>query len=229
MGWNLVPIWIDTFFFCNGKKTTISNIQHPFGKLLLLFKIGCHDSHVDMKTKNRNMLPKMQSRQRSTDNVFSSSLGNNRQDLSKIPTKDHDFPTKDLFCCLCIIQLHQITQGPINSFESSTMHHWCLIPNDKINFRHQLGHFHLLCDVANRFIMEINQNLESWMGGLSPRNNKDAIPDEATASTILPCPHRQNKNVVQTNVLPIPPLPYTKNNLPSLFVTTFKINTYALR
>jgi hypothetical protein len=50
--------------------------------------IGCHDSHVDMKTKNCNMLPKMRSRQGSTDNVFSFALGNNRQDLSKISTKD---------------------------------------------------------------------------------------------------------------------------------------------
>jgi hypothetical protein len=123
MGRNFNPIWIDSFFFCNGKKTAISNIQHPFGKLSLLFRIGYHDSHVAMKTKNCNMLPKMRSRQRSTNNVFSSSLGKNRQDLSKIPTKDHGFPTKDLLGCLCIIQLHQITQGPINSFESSSMLH----------------------------------------------------------------------------------------------------------
>ncbi len=83
MGRNLDPIWIDTFF-CNGRKTTISNIRHPFGKLSLLFRIGYHDLHVDMNTKNHNMLPKMRSKQRNTDNVFSSSLGNNRQDLSKI-------------------------------------------------------------------------------------------------------------------------------------------------
>ncbi len=63
---------------------------------------------------------------------------------------------------------------------------------------------------------------------LPPRSSKDAIPNEATASTILPCPHRQDRSVVQTNVLPIPPLPYTKNSLPSLFVTAFKINLYAL-
>jgi hypothetical protein len=48
----------------------------------------------------------------------------------EIPTKDHGFPTKDRLDCLCIIQLHQIMQGPINSFESSTMHHRCFIPND---------------------------------------------------------------------------------------------------
>ncbi|KAH8971434.1 hypothetical protein BDL97_02G142100 [Sphagnum fallax] len=64
---------------------------------------------------------------------------------------------------------------------------------------------------------------------LSPRSNKDAIPDEATTSTILPCPRRWDKSVVQTNVLPVPPLPYTKNSLPSLFFTTFKIVSYALR
>ncbi len=64
---------------------------------------------------------------------------------------------------------------------------------------------------------------------LPPGSNRDAIPDEATASTILPCLHRQDKNVVQTNVLPIPPLPYTKNSLPFLFVTAFKIVSYALR
>ncbi len=153
MGRNLDLISINTFFFCNGKKTTVSNIQHPFGKLLLLFRIGYHDSHVDMKTKNHNMLLKMRSKQQNTNNVFSSSLGNNMHDLSKIPTKDHGFPTKDLFNCLCISQLHQITQGPINNFKSSAMHHWCFIPNDQINFTHQLGHFHLLCDVASRFIM----------------------------------------------------------------------------
>ncbi len=64
---------------------------------------------------------------------------------------------------------------------------------------------------------------------LPPRSNKDAIHDKAIASTILPCPHRWDRSVVQTNVLPIPPLPYTKNNLPSLFVTAFKIISYALR
>ncbi len=63
---------------------------------------------------------------------------------------------------------------------------------------------------------------------LPPRSNKDVIPDETTTITILPCPCRQDRNVVQTNVLLVPPLPYTRNNLPSLFVTTFKIVSYAL-
>ncbi|KAH9531850.1 hypothetical protein CY35_19G058900 [Sphagnum magellanicum] len=63
---------------------------------------------------------------------------------------------------------------------------------------------------------------------LPPKSNKDAIPDDATASMIFPCPHRRDKSVVQTNVLLVPPLPYTKNNLPSLFVTAFKIVSYAL-
>jgi len=57
---------------------------------------------------------------------------------------------------------------------------------------------------------------------LPPGSNKDAIPDEATASTILPCPRRRDRSVVQTNVLPVPPLPYTKNSLPSLFITGSK-------
>ncbi len=138
----------------------------------LPFRIGYHDSHVDMKTNNRNMLPKMWLRQWSNDNVFSSSLGNNRQDLSKIPTKDHSFPTKDLLACLCIIQLHQITKGLINNFESSTMHHRCLIPNDHISFTHQLNHFHMLCDVASRLIVQINRNLESWMGGFAAQKQQ---------------------------------------------------------
>jgi hypothetical protein len=64
---------------------------------------------------------------------------------------------------------------------------------------------------------------------LLPRNNKDAIHDEATASTILPCPRERNNIVVQTNVLSFPPLPYTKNSLPYLFVMAFKIVSYALR
>ncbi|KAH9565998.1 hypothetical protein CY35_04G108700 [Sphagnum magellanicum] len=64
---------------------------------------------------------------------------------------------------------------------------------------------------------------------LPPGSNKDVIPDEATASMILPCPRRRDRSVIQTNVLPVPPLPYMKNSLPSLFVTAFKIVSYALR
>ncbi|KAH8969338.1 hypothetical protein BDL97_02G028500 [Sphagnum fallax] len=68
-------------------------------------------------------------------------------------------------------------------------------------------------------------NLE-WV--VLPISNKDAILDEATANMIFPCPCRWDRSVVQTNVLPTPPLPYTKNSLPSLFVTTFKIVSYAV-
>ncbi|KAH9535404.1 hypothetical protein CY35_17G051500 [Sphagnum magellanicum] len=64
---------------------------------------------------------------------------------------------------------------------------------------------------------------------LLPKNNKDAIPDKGIASTIFPCPHRRDRSVVQTNVLLVPPLPYTRNSLPSLFVMAFKIVSYALR
>jgi hypothetical protein len=63
---------------------------------------------------------------------------------------------------------------------------------------------------------------------LPAKSSKDVIPDEATASTILPCPYRQDRSVVQTNVLLVPPLPYTKNSLPSLFITAFKIVSYVL-
>ncbi len=70
-------------------------------------------------------------------------------------------------------------------------------------------------------------NLE-WVV-LLPKINKDAIPDEAITSMILPCLCRQDRSVVQTNVLLVPPLPYTKKSLPSLFVTAFKIVSYALR
>ncbi|CAK9871460.1 unnamed protein product [Sphagnum jensenii] len=63
---------------------------------------------------------------------------------------------------------------------------------------------------------------------LPPKSNKDAIPNEATTSMILPCPRKQDRSIIQTNVLLIPPLPYTKNSLPSLFVTTFKIILYAM-
>ncbi|KAH9555705.1 hypothetical protein CY35_08G129600 [Sphagnum magellanicum] len=64
---------------------------------------------------------------------------------------------------------------------------------------------------------------------LLPRSNKDVILDEATTSTILPCLHRWDRSVVQTNVLSVPPLPYTKNSLPFLFITTFKIVSYTLQ
>ncbi|CAK9253177.1 unnamed protein product [Sphagnum jensenii] len=63
---------------------------------------------------------------------------------------------------------------------------------------------------------------------LPPKSSKDAIPNEAIVSMILPCFCRRDRSIVQTNVLSVPPLPYTKNSLPSLFVTTFKIISYAL-
>ncbi len=228
MGQNLDPIWIDTFF-CNGKKTVVSNIQHPFGKLLLLFRIGCHDSHVDMKTKNRNMLPKMRSRQQSTDNVFSSSLGNNKQDMSKSPPKTTVFPPK-IFSVTCVssncIKSHKVrlTTSKVRRCiigASSQMIRLALCTNSAT----------FICCV----ILQVNSscrligilNLE-W-AVLLLRSNKNAILDEATTRTILPCFRRRDRSVVQTNVLPIPPLPYTKNSLPSLFVTAFKIVSYALR
>jgi hypothetical protein len=37
-------------------------------------------------------------------------------------------------------------------------------------------------------------NLE-WVV-LPPRSNKDAIPDEATVSTILPCPCKWDRSVI---------------------------------
>ncbi len=218
MGRNLDPIWIDTFFFYNGKKTTVSNIQHPFGKLSLLFKIECHDSHVDMKTKNRNMLPKMWSKQWSTNNVFSSSLGNNRQDLLKIPTEDHGFPTKDLFGCMCIIQLHRAQRCIISASSQMIRSPLCT------NLATFICYVMLQVDSSCRLIRILNFE---W-AVLPPRRSKNVIPVEATTSTILPCLRRWDRSVVQTNVLPIPPLPYRNNNLPSLFVTTFKIVLYAL-
>jgi hypothetical protein len=75
--------------------------------------------------------------------------------------------------------------------------------------------------------VQINQNLESAV--LLPKSSKYVIPDEANVSTILPCPHRQDKSIIQTNVLLVPPLLYTNNSLPSLFVMAFKIDSYVLR
>ncbi|KAH8954739.1 hypothetical protein BDL97_08G096800, partial [Sphagnum fallax] len=63
----------------------------------------------------------------------------------------------------------------------------------------------IACASSNCIKSQINWNLE-W-AVLPPGSNKDAIPDEATASTILPCPRRRDRSVLQTNVLPVPPLP----------------------
>jgi len=228
MGWNLDPVWIDNFFFCNGRKITVSNIQHPFGKLSLLFKIGCHDSHVDMQMKNCNMLPKMRSKQGSTDNVFSFPLGNNRQDLSKIPTKEHVFPPK-IFPITCASS-NYIKSRRVRSTASKAWQ--CIIGASSqmiISTLHTNSATFIYC-----VMLQVDSSCKSigilnleW-AVLLPKNNKDAIPDEATTSTIFPCPRRRDRSVIQTNVLTVPPLPYTKNSLPSLFVMAFKIVSYAL-
>ncbi len=54
-------------------------------------------------------------------------LGTTSKICQKSPPRTIIFPPKDLLGYLCIIQLHQITQGLINNFESSTMHHRCLM------------------------------------------------------------------------------------------------------
>ncbi len=227
MGRNLDPIWIGTFFFCNGRKTAISNIQHPFGKLLLLFITGY--SHVDMKMKNRNMLPKMRSKQQSTNNVFSSSLGNNNQDLLKIPPRTMVFPPK--IFSITYASSNYIKSRRVRSTASKARR--CIInaSSQMIKSALRTNSATFICYV----MLQVDSSCKSirilnleWVV-LLPRSNKDAIPNEATASTILPCPRRQDISVVQTNVLLVPPLPYTKNSLPSLFVITFKIVSYALR
>jgi hypothetical protein len=101
---------------------------------LLLFITGYHDSHVDMKMKNRNMLPKMRSKQQSTNNVFSSSLGNNNQDLLKIPPRNMVFPPK-IFSVACASS-NCIKSRRVRSTVSKTRHHHCFIPNDQISFTH---------------------------------------------------------------------------------------------
>ena len=47
-----------------------------------------------------------------------------------------------------------------------------------------------------------------------PGNRRAAIPEVATAIAILPSDRTFAKSVLQRNVLPVPPEPYTKNNFP---------------
>ncbi len=175
------------------------------------------------------MLLKMRSRQQSTDNVFSSSLGNNSQDLSKIPPRTTVFPPKIFL--VASASSNCIKSRRVRSTVSKAQR--CIIGASSQMIRSALrtNSATFICCVMLQVDSSCRSigilNLE-W-AVLPPKNNKDAIPDEATASTILPCPRRWDKSVVQTNVLPVPPLPYTKNSLPSLFVTTFKIVLYAVR
>jgi hypothetical protein len=156
----------------------------------LLFKIGCHDSHVDMKTKNRNMLPKMRSRQRSIHNVFSSSLGITSKICQKSPPRTTIFPPK-IFSVACASS-NCIKSRKVRSTTSKAQQ--CIIGASSQMIRstlHTNSTTFIYC-----VMLQVNSSCRSieilnleW-AILPPRNNKDVIPDEATTSTILPCPCR---------------------------------------
>jgi hypothetical protein len=142
------------------------------------------------------MLPKMRSRQWSIDNVCLSSLGNNKQDLSKIPTKDHGFPPK-IFSVACAssncIKSHRV-QSTTSKVQqciigaSSQMIKLALSSNSATFIYCVM----LQVDSSCKSIGILN--LE-W-AVLPPGSSKDAIPDEANTSMILPCPRRWDRSVV---------------------------------
>jgi len=187
-----------------------------------------------MKTKNCNMLPKMRSRQGSTNNVFSSNPWEQQARTTgkicrKSPPRTMVFPPKIFsvaYASSNCIKSHMVQSTAPKArrciIDASSQMIRSALRTNLATFIYCLM---LQVDSLCRSIGILN--LE-WVV-LPPRSNKDAIPDEATASTILPCPCRRDISVVQTNVLPVPPLPYTKNSLPSLFVMAFKIVSNVLR
>ncbi|KAK0580721.1 hypothetical protein LWI29_005503 [Acer saccharum] len=54
---------------------------------------------------------------------------------------------------------------------------------------------------------------------LPPGNNKDAIPDDATARQIFPFDLKRERMVLYKYVFPVPPAPYTKYKPPFFSVT----------
>src|ERR1700723_136903 len=104
--------------------TTLSNLQLPLCKVALL-KILCVQTHVDFKMKDLDVLPENRALERSTNNLRSRTLFNDRQDLVKVASKNHRNTTKGF------IRLQNIFQSAVVSFMEMTMLHECLIPNDQ--------------------------------------------------------------------------------------------------
>ena len=72
-------------FIC---MTTLANLQLPFCKVSLL-KINSVQMYVDVKMKDLDVLPENGALQRSTNNLRSRTLLNNRQDLVKVTSKNN--------------------------------------------------------------------------------------------------------------------------------------------
>jgi len=72
---------------------------------------------------------------------------------------------------------------------------------------------HIECSSVGTGIL----NLECVV--LPPGNSSEAIPFEATVSTILPSERTAAESVFHMNVLPVSPYPYKKNTPPCLLTT----------
>ena len=103
-------------FIC---MTTLANLQLPFCKVWLL-KINSVQTHVDVKMKDLDVLPENRALQRSTNDLRSRTLLNNRQDLVKVTSEYHWDTTKGL------IRFQNVFQSAVDSLMYMTMLHECL-------------------------------------------------------------------------------------------------------
>jgi len=182
-----------------------------------------------MKTKNRNMLPRCDRGNEALTMFSRPPLGTTGRICQKSPPRTMVFPRKIFL--VAYASSNCIKSHRVRLIVSKVRQ--CIIGASSQMI------ILILCTNSGTFIcyvmLQVNSSCRSigilnleW-AILPPKNSKDAIPDEATISMILPCPRKGNRSVFQTNVLLVPPLPYTKNSLPSLFIMTFKIVLYAVR
>ncbi len=190
MGWNLDPIWIDTFFFCNGRKTTVSNIQHPFVNFRCSSELA---AMIRMFIWRRRIITCYQRCDRGNEALTMSScppLGITGKICRKSPPRTMVFPPKIFL--VASASSNCIKSRRVRSTASKTQQ--CIIgaSSQMIRSALQTNSATFICcvmlqvDSSCRSIRILN--LE-W-AVLPPRSNKDAIPDEATTSTIFPCLHR---------------------------------------
>jgi hypothetical protein len=81
-------------------------------------------THVLSEVEDGGGLPEMRAGDGSTDDLLSGSLGNNREDLAKVTTKDNSDASKRT------VRLQEVLEGAIKSLNGMTMLHGSFIPDD---------------------------------------------------------------------------------------------------
>jgi len=125
------------------RNRSFSDLKKPVCKTSLFLNIGSVDisekTHVDGKMKVLDMVPEWRSFKAGPNSVFSASLLDDRRNLSKVATKDHELSSKGTVFVLRVHSLHQVFESAIYSLKNMPMSHRSFIPDNDLGLDEEMG------------------------------------------------------------------------------------------